>query len=483
MNKSIPSGRAPEATASGRTADDRMVREQIREQMGVLNDSELRTSLEAAFERRHQVDAELAQLAGEVVHRSRSSLGPDGLSVRSGNGTPAVYIADVGLITRAEANRLCRVGEATAPSVSFLGELLPAAYPILAAALDAGAMPIDSANFIVNALEQAAPRADAGQLQEAERRLVEFALNDPADSVRKAATSWRDALDADGIEPREAELIEKVSLRRTILASGMKRYVLDLDPLSAAHLDAAIDAQVGAVLRAPRFTSPDGVEPSDGSQSADGCGDDHELLADPRTLTQIGADAIVQLARHGNSCTNRQIPTRSATVVVRMTLESLMTGLGEASIDGIEQPISATAARRLAADANIIPLVLGGKGEVLDLGAPARLFSRAQRIAFADRDGGCAWRNCHRPPSYTEAHHIKWWQYGGETNLDNGVLLCSMHHHRIHRDGWEVRVTDNVPWFTPPSHVDAYRTQRRGGRLPAPTAQAVEALASKALAS
>jgi hypothetical protein len=162
-----------------------------------------------------------------------------------------------------------------------------------------------------------------------------------------------------------------------------------------------------------------------------------------------------------------------------MTLESLISGLGEASIDGNEQPISATAARRLAADADIIPLVLGGKGEVLDLGAPVRLFSRAQRIAFADRDGGCAWRNCHRPPSYTEAHHIKWWQYGGETNLDNGVLLCSMHHHRIHRDGWEVRVKDNVPWFTPPSHVDAYRTPRRGGRLQAPAPALAPTLAQE----
>ena len=41
-----------------------------------------------------------------------------------------------------------------------------------------------------------------------------------------------------------------------------------------------------------------------------------------------------------------------------------------------------------------------------------------------------------------------------------------MHHHRMHRDGWDIRVTDNVPWFIPPSSIDFYRTPRRGGRLP-----------------
>jgi hypothetical protein len=156
---------------------------------------------------------------------------------------------------------------------------------------------------------------------------------------------------------------------------------------------------------------------------------------------------------------------------VRMTLDSLLSGLGEAQIDGIDQPISAKTARQLAADAQIIPAVLGGNSEVLDLGTPRRLFTRAQRIALAERDDGCAWGNCRRPPSYTEAHHLRWWSHGGATDLDNGILLCSMHHHRVHRDSWGIRVTHNVPWFIPPSSVDIYRTPRRGGRLPVPELQ------------
>jgi hypothetical protein len=339
-------------------------------------------------------------------------------------------------------------------------------------------MPLDSANAIVAALDQAAPRADTEHFVAAEEALVEFAGDNPADAVRKLSARWRDALDVDGIEPREDDLVQRRSLRRTILPSGMKRYQLDLDPLSSAYLDASIDAHVGAVIRAPRFEASadragDGAA-GDGA-AGDGCGGDPDQLPDPRTLTQIAADAVVQLARHGIACRRAydngegiEVPLPAATIVVRMSLESLMSGLGEARIDGIEQPISAATARRLAADAQLIPAVLGGNSEVLDWGTPRRLFTRAQRIALAERDDGCAWPNCRRPPSHTEAHHIQWWSRGGATNLSNGVLLCSMHHHRVHRDEWEIRVTDDVPWFIPPPSVDIHRTPRRGGRVPLP---------------
>lgn len=445
---------------------------------GAVSDSALLDALAEGFALKREADARLLRLAAEVVERSRSSLGPNGLSIRAGSGTPAALLADLGLITLAEAHRLCRVAEATADRVSLVGQRMPARCPLVAEAVLAARIPADSANAIVVALDQAAPRAEGEHLAAAEKALVEFACDNPADPVRKLAIRWRDALDVDGIEPREDDLVQRRSLRRSILPNGMKRYQLDLDPLSSAYLDAAIDANVGAVIRAPRFVAK-------GIEAGDGCGTDHEELPDLRTLTQIAADAIVELARHGIACTKTGHKTRTsgteatngdepvlpfpaATIVVRMTLESLLSGLGEAQIDGIEQPISAKTARRLAADAQIIPMVLGGTSEVLDLGTPRRLFTRAQRIALAERDDGCAWTNCRRPPSHTEAHHIEWWSHGGATNLGNGILLCSMHHHVVHRDGWGIRVTDNVPWFIPSSSVDVHRTPRRGGRLPAP---------------
>lgn len=426
-----------------------------------MSDAALLDALDHGFEQKHVADSRLVRLAAEVVHRSRSTLGPDGLATRLGGTSAAMVLAEVGRITVAEGQRLCRVAEATSDRLTLVGERMPAAYPLVADAIRAALIPIDSANLIVSALSQASPRAEQQHLDAAELALVRFAIENPADSVRKLAARWRDALDTDGIEPREDELVERRSLRRTILANGMKRYRLDLDPLGSAYLDAAIDSQVGLAIRAPRFDSPDGT--------GDGCGGDHEQLPDPRTLTQIAADAVVEIARHAIACDNTKVPLPAATIVVRMTLEALLTGLGEAQIDGIEQPISAGTARRMAADAAIIPAVLGGPSEILDFGASRRLFSRAQRIALAERDGGCAVTNCARPPSHTEAHHIRWWSHTKETNLANGILLCTKHHHTVHRDGWGIEVIDNVPWFIPPSSVDAYRRPRRGGRAPAPT--------------
>ena len=486
MDKPSSRSRANAEASAGATADAHSG------VLGALSDSALLEALADGFAQKREAEAQLVRVAAEVVERSRSSLGPNGLSIQAGCGSPAALLAELGRITLAEAHRICRVAEATADRVSLVGERMPARYPLVAEAALAARIPVDSANHIVAALDQAAPRAEGEHFVAAEQALVEFACDNPADSVRKLAARWRDALDVDGIEPREDDLVQRRCLRRTILANGMKRYQLDLDPLSSAYLDAAIDAYVGAIIRAPRFQASDS-QTSDGQTSdsgaGDGCGANYEELPDPRTLTQIAADALVQLARHGIACTQArgrkarsgsahgntahdnvdvQIPLPAATIVVRMTLESLLSGLGEAQIDGIEQPISAKTARKLAADAQLIPAVLGGNSEVLDLGTPRRLFTRAQRIALAERDDGCAWAGCRRPPSYTEAHHIRWWSHGGATNLNNGILLCSMHHHRVHRDGWGIRIRDNVPWFIPPSSVDIYRTPRRGGRLPAP---------------
>ena len=152
--------------------------------------------------------------------------------------------------------------------------------------------------------------------------------------------------------------------------------------------------------------------------------------------------------------------------MVRIGLDELQSGVGTAEIDGVAAPVSAGTVRRMAADAGIIPVVLGGESEVLDLGRTRRLFSTAQRRALAERDGGCAWPGCPHPPSYTEAHHIRWWNaHGGATDLDNGILLCSSHHHRVHDDGWQISVRGQVPYFIPPSHVDPYRRPRPGGRV------------------
>jgi hypothetical protein len=93
--------------------------------------------------------------------------------------------------------------------------------------------------------------------------------------------------------------------------------------------------------------------------------------------------------------------------------------------------------RRLACTANLVPVVLGGSSEILDVGRARRLFTGAQRRALAVRDKRCRAEGCDMPADWSEAHHLHPWSRGGATDLANAILLCSHHHHRAHDDRFQ----------------------------------------------
>ncbi|WP_156163687.1 HNH endonuclease, partial [Demequina subtropica] len=140
----------------------------------------------------------------------------------------------------------------------------------------------------------------------------------------------------------------------------------------------------------------------------------------------------------------------------------LRTGVGLGWCDALSTPLSAGQVRRLAVDAQMLPVMLGTGSQALDVGYALRFFTPAQRIALAERDGGCAF--CHVPVSFCDAHHIVEVSRGGRTDLSNGVLLCTRCHHRIHDEHWQVRATATEVWFIPPANVDPTRTPRQGGK-------------------
>jgi hypothetical protein len=126
-----------------------------------------------------------------------------------------------------------------------------------------------------------------------------------------------------------------------------------------------------------------------------------------------------------------------ATVVVTMSLETLLGGLKAAQLDTGTR-ISPGLARRMACEAGVIPVVLGGKSEVLDVGRKRRLHTKAQRIAMAVRDGGCITLGCERPSAWCHAHHLDPWATGGHTSVERGGLLCTRHHTLIHHPAYAV---------------------------------------------
>jgi hypothetical protein len=112
--------------------------------------------------------------------------------------------------------------------------------------------------------------------------------------------------------------------------------------------------------------------------------------------------------------------------------------------------LSAGEVRRLACQFGVIPKVLGGQSVVLDQGRSQRLFTPAQRTALAERDHGCVYPGCDRPPGWCEAHHLDHWtRDNGPTTLTNGALLCAFHHREVHTKNYAMRLSP-APEESPP---------------------------------
>ncbi|KQU70724.1 HNH endonuclease signature motif containing protein [Phycicoccus sp. Root101] len=125
--------------------------------------------------------------------------------------------------------------------------------------------------------------------------------------------------------------------------------------------------------------------------------------------------AFVELVEH--LPTDQLAGKVNATVLVTIDHQQLRAGLGSAHLD-TGSDVSASQARRLACGAGLVPAVLGGPSQVLDLGRSQRFFTEAQRVALALTYDTCAADDCDRPYAWTEHHHEDPWASGGATDLD-----------------------------------------------------------------
>lgn len=388
-------------------------------------------------------DAVHAEVAAGIARESRHELGPASLAKQQGYRNAAQLIATTTGASTGEALRLVTVGEAIAPRTNLIGEALPAKFPALQETLSAGRVGAAAAGMIVAFLDRMIPKVGRDAAAEAERLLVGLAPGLSADEVRRAITRTEAHLDPDGVAPREDALRAQAGLSM-FERGGMLHVNATLDPARAASVKTAIEGFVSAGFSAKHESDDPG--------------------SDRRTVAQIQADALVHLAEHGLTCLKNQT-LNGATVVVRVNAADLEAGTGSGRIDGIEQPVGIDTVRRMAGGGSVIRWTCGQEGEILNWGRHRRLFSRTQRLALTERDGGCAF--CGLPPSMTKAHHIEWWARDlGTTDLANGVLLCETCHHLVHDNGWVIRI-DGVGirakvWFLPPPGTGA--PPRLGGR-------------------
>jgi hypothetical protein len=305
--------------------------------------------------------------------------------------------------------------------------------PAVTAALAAGTVNADQALAITEVL----PGVPAEVRARAEEHLVAEAKTFGPDDLGRlgerilehVAPELLEQQAESALERAERIAHEKRELHVTDIAGTSKVRIRGLlDREGAAHLRAALDP-----LSAPRPTED---EP------------------DPRTPGQRRADALVEVCQLANAC--GELPENGGDrpqVVVTVDYDQLCNGLrakrGAGVLDNGTQ-ISPADVRRLACDAEILPVVLDTAGQVLDVGRERRSISGAIRRALVVRDRGCAFPGCGRPPRWCQGHHAVHWADGGKTSLENSVLVCPQHHRLIHHGGWKVRMKKGFPVFTPP---------------------------------
>jgi hypothetical protein len=430
----------------------------------------LKLSSEVARVRR-DADVLMAQVAAEIQRRSEVVDVGVGLAVRQGCRSASELVAQTTGGSLAEARRLMVAGGLLADADASLrwddsqlsgdvaqpggvGDLADASSRVgdsvevsptpivrfrsdLAQVVRQGEVSVEVAALFTGAIDGL---PDVERTRDLFLKALGKAPGLPLHKIRKLV--WQAQAFADPVawERREEHQHENRTLTIRDDTDGMVSLTARLTPLAAAPVRAVLDAGVKWALQ----------------QRRDDPG------SDTRTPVQMRADILVDLCQHALDCTQATSGVKT-TVVVRMNVSDLMSGLGVGEVDGMPQPVSVTALRQAAADAEIIPTVLGGESEILDWGRSRRLFTQAQRLALVERDGGCAW--CNAPPSWCEAHHIRWWDRDrGPTDLNNGVLMCTRCHHRIHRDGWDIHVQNQEVTFIPPASIDPTRTPRIGGR-------------------
>jgi len=124
---------------------------------------------------------------------------------------------------------------------------------------------------------------------------------------------------------------------------------------------------------------------------------------------------------------------------------------GEPGLSELEDGtrVSAETSRRIACDVSVVKIVRGPDGQVVGAGRRTRTVSPSVRRALEARDRGCRFPGCGL--RFTEAHHVKHWADGGESDLRNTVLLCRKHHRAVHEGGVRVclDLKGQVAFFTP----------------------------------
>ena len=273
--------------------------------------------------------------------------------------------------------------------------------PALNSALRHGAVNAAQASVIDEAVRDLPHELAPAAVDKAEAILIDWAGELEPRQLRKHALRVLDhvapelahATTEENLKRQQEHAYERRTLKIYPIAYGRVRINGVLDNESAAIVTAALEP-----LCRPTAEGPAGYD-------------------------QRRADALVEVCRR--ALRDGDLPAAGGEppqVVVTVPYDVVTRSLG-AGVTDSGAAITAEAARRLACDARIVPAVLGGQGQVLDLGRSRRLISGPLHRALVLRDCGCAFPGCDRPPRCSGAHHLNIRPTSPRPSCDL-VLLC-----------------------------------------------------------
>ncbi|GAB3954723.1 hypothetical protein GCM10029976_097630 [Kribbella albertanoniae] len=324
-------------------------------------------------------------------------------------------------------------------------------YPLVAAALPDPADPskpaavsIDLAKIIVTTLEKAPASVSVETLAVAEEQMVNVARGSNPRELAKFGQDVLARLDTDGPEPAEDEAVAKEYLRLRQTDGGVK---------FSGFLAGASGEQF--LTQNHQLSKP--------HKTIDG-------ERDPRTADQRRADALkVTMDAAAGNTDYPGVPHITVTIDFN-DLKAAMAATAPAAFGGeagagdgttgggavgelvFGANLSAGAVRLLACDAAVLPIVLGGDSQPLDVGSEQRFVNRYIRRALNKRDKGCV--VCKAPPWMCHAHHVIHWAEGGPTSLRNLALVCAVHHRAVHNGQWAITITAEGVQVTRPAWAD-----------------------------
>lgn len=229
------------------------------------------------------------------------------------------------------------------------------------------------------------------------------------------------------------------NLRTWIDDEGMTVLHGRFDPERGTALVSALDRAVEAMFHngdvsGHVFDPAPGIEPNDHRRAL-------ALVAMlSSTSSSTSSSSSMSTSTTGECTAAGNLRPARAEIMVHIDLRTLIDATAGTPrvIGGSVLPVETV--RRLACDADIIPVVLNGSGVALDVGRAKRLATAHQRRALAARYETCAIPGCAVLFHRCEPHHLRPWESGGGTDLSNLLPLCVRHHHAVHEGGWKLEV-------------------------------------------